>query len=776
MIQALGIRSNRVLSRARGVAPALAAALIRDIRAAGRSVARSPRHVALIAGCFALGLGANAAMFGVVDGLFIHPPPLVHDPAGIVRIYFERHLPTGDRRIMDVASFPSLQALSRNTTSFAGLAAYYPTVVSEGEGATARRLRVQLVSANYFELLGAHAVAGRAIGVGDARPGAPAVVVVSERLWQARGGTSHGGTAGSLMIAGRRYPIVGAIPSAFRGIDLEDVDAWLPLETTANDLILDDYLAQRGALAIRLIGRLKPGVAGARADADLSRAFRDFMLWNPRFNKTDSALTAPVFKSRGPAGSTDAKVAVWLGGLSLAVLLIACVNCAALLLLRTSRRCGELALRRAIGATSSAIAALVLCENLFALLIGAAAAVAVAIAATAALQNLLLPADASADVVQWWRIASYTFGLALLMGFAVSLPAIYVANHADVVLDLRVGARSGRVAGLRLRRTLLVLQVALTTVLLAGASLFLTSLRNVRSLDLGFRTAGVLLANIDFQGMGVRPNSAGVSGTLFTEIERSALGVPGVMGAGISTSVPFQSYFGAVFTVPGRDPALPVPPTGLIVADQGYQAAIGLRLVAGRWFERADDVPGHASAVINQTLAKALWPGESAVGKCLVEVDPPCRPIIGVVADTRRADIREVARGQLYLSRELDSADDRRMLRTLVVKTDGRPGLAKLLQKTIQHMSASLPYVTVEPLDDLIAPKRHAWELGAAMFTTFGALALVLASLGLYGTVSAMVRERSHELGVRLALGATRRHVARVVLTGTLVVVGVGLA
>jgi putative ABC transport system permease protein len=353
---------------------------------------------------------------------------------------------------------------------------------------------------------------------------------------------------------------------------------------------------------------------------------------------------------------------------------------------------------------------------------------------------------------------------------------VYAATRGDVSVYLREGVRGGKAAGLRIRRALLVLQVALTMVLLVGAALFLTSLRNVRSLDLGFQSNNVLLANVDFQGMGVRPNSAGASAALFDEIERNARSVPGVISTGISTSVPFQSVFGAVFSIPGRDPSLPIPPTLLIVASGGYRNAIGLHLLAGRWFERSEYGSNGVSAVINETLAQALWPGESALGKCVVEVSPPCRPIVGVVADTRRSDLRELPRGQLYLSRELDTADDRRMLRTLVVRTDGRPGIEKALQKTVQGVSAALPFVTVQRLNDLIAPKRHAWELGARVFSAFGALALVLASLGLYGTLSSSVTERSHELGVRLALGAPRQHIARVILGRTLLVVATGLA
>jgi putative ABC transport system permease protein len=757
--------------------PTLATAIGRDFATAARSLRRAPRHVVLVATCFALGLGANVAMFGVVDTLFRAPPPLVRESGQLFRVYFERHLPTGESRLLDLESYPSYLALRANTSSFVDVAAFYPTIVSEGVGPSARQLRVQLVSANFFSMLGARPSVGRAIvpsdGVSDAQP----VAVVSERFLAARGGAVRGGAEGSLLIEGRRYAIVGVMPGAFRGVDLEDVDAWLPLETTGNDLILPGYLQARGAWAIRMVARIKTGISLPRADADLTRAFRVFMEWNPHINRADRALVAPLLKNLGPAEGVDAKVSVWLAYLSLAVVLIAAVNCAMLLLLRVSRRRGELAVRRALGASASAIARLLLLETALTMAIATAVGAGVAMIATAALHKLLLPANVSPAAESWPRMAAYAFGVALVAGILVSLPAMRLATRLDVTAYLRDGARAGKTSGLRLRRGFLVAQVALTTVLLVGAALFVSSLHNVQALDLGFRDQNVLLANIGFQGMGVRPGSAGASAALFDEVERSARSVPGVVATGVSTSVPFQYLFGAVLSVPGRDPALPIPPTTLVVASAGYGDAIGLRPLAGRWFSRSDYGAVNAvgtTAVINETLARALWPGESAVGKCIVPVEPPCRRIVGVVADTRRSDILEAPRGQLYLT-AVDSETDHRMLRTLVVKTDGRRGVARALQRAVQSVSAALPYVTVQPLDDLVAPKRRAWQVGATVLTIFGALALVLASLGLYATLSSSVSERSHEIGVRMALGARDRQIAAAVLGRTLVVVFVGL-
>src|SRR6185437_6163682 len=472
-----------------------------------------------------------------------------------------------------------------------------------------------------------------------------------------------------------------------------------------------------------------------------TRAFRVFMEWNPHSNHADRALVAPLLKNLGPAEGVDAKVSVWLAYLSLAVVLIAVVNCAMLLLLRVSRRRGELAVRRALGASGSAIARLLLLETAFTMAIATAAGAGVAMIATAALHGLLLPANVSPAAESLPRMAAYAFGVALVGGILVSLPAMRLATRLDVTAHLRDGARAGKASGLRLRRGFLVAQVALTTVLLVGAALFVSSLHNVLALDLGFRGQNVLLANIGFQGMGVRPGSVGASAALFDAVERSARSVPGV------------------------------------VASAGYGDAIGLRPLAGRWFSRSDYGAVNAvgtTAVINQTLARALWPGESAIGKCIVPGDPPCRRIVGVVADTRQSDILETPRGQLYLT-AVDSETDRRMLRTLVVKTDGRRGLALALQRAVQSVSAALPYVTVQPLDNLVAPKRRAWEVGATVLTVFGALALVLASLGLYATLSSSVSERSHEIGVRMALGARDRQIATAVLGRTLVVVFAGL-
>jgi len=752
--------------------------LLDDVRSVGRSLVRSPRHVVLTATCLALGLGVNALMFGVVDTLFLRPPAGVREPSEVVRVYFDRNVPVAGKIMIDRTSFPVFTDLKRGAaTSLEPVAAYYLTSVSAGRGRDALKLRAALVTADYFRLVGAIPAKGRLLQSDDSRAGSIPVAVISNAVWDGRFGSSPSVIGRRLLISEREYTIVGVAPRDFTGVDLEAADVWLPLEVAASDLILSDFTNQRGAWVAWVIGRLNPKVTTLQAEGELTRAFRNGMRGFGEFDSTDRVTVAPLLRELGPKQTDQAKVSKWLEGVALAVLLIACVNCASLMLFRAARRQRDFALRMALGATRLRLARIVVLENVALAVAGAVAAAGVAGVGLRTLRTLLLPDQTSADAISLRRLFVFTFVTALAAGLATGLPALRYLVRGDLTRTLRGGARAGT------RRSpaetaLLVGQIALTVLLLVGAGLFVTSLRNARALDMGFQPSGVTIANIDFSGMSARRSTMAESpDALYQRLERAIRALPGIASVGVTSSAPFQNLAGAAVTIPGRDPST-YPKGGpfLIVASEGYFSTIGLHLVAGRWFESADYGSGAPNAVINETMARTYWPGESALGKCLVTVGTQCHRVVGIIGDTRRTNLREASRGQLYLPGISDPKVSARIPRTLVMRTVHGADISSAVRRTILSIDPRSPYITIQSLQTLIDPKVRPWTLGATMFALFGCLALVLAAVGLYGSMSCAIADRTHEIGVRMALGATNGRILTLVLGRVLMVIGIGVA
>jgi putative ABC transport system permease protein len=752
--------------------------LFSDLRAAFRSMAHGSRSVWLIPLCLALGLGANATMFGVTDTLFFRAPAHVGDPGRLTRLYFMHQVTKVRVVTTDLNSYPHFADLRDSTHSFENVAAYTVTPVSEGRGASAVKLRAALVSATYFPLLQVPVATGRLFAADEMRIGGAPAAVISDALWRSRYGASKGALGQTLRIAGREYPIVGVAPWGFIGVDAEPADVWILLEIAANDLIRDNYLNRRGAYGLSILGRLKPGVTRMQAQVDAGGVFRNSLRLTPGADTTARTIAAPFLRELGPNRTDQAKVAIWLGAVSIAVLLIAVVNCTNLMLLRALRRRREFAVRLALGSGRARLARLLLTENVLLSLLGAVAAVGVGFVGSRLLHGLILSEDATASLASFARVLTFAFAVALAAGVFASLPSLWIVTRGDLTQDLRAGVRAGFATRSPLRASLLTGQVALTVVLLIGAGLFVRSLRNVRALDLGFDPSEVVVVNIDFVSMTARAGSALPPDVFYHKLEDAARTVPGVTYAAVSTSVPFQYLAGTMIAIPGRDTAsMPKEVAWVAVASEDYQRTLGLRLVAGRWFEPADYGSGGNTVVINQTMAKTYWPGESAVGHCFIQIgEPQCRTVVGVTAETRVTRLTEEHRHQIYVPEVLDPKASARLPRTLVVRSSKPRAIIGALRRAMQSVDPTLAYVSARPLNDLIEPAARPWRLGAMVFAMFGVLALVLAGFGLYGTMNYAVSERTHELAVRIALGAGTPNVLWLVLRRSLLTILGGLA
>ncbi len=684
--------------------------LLADLRYALRTFARSPALVAAAVVCLALGIGANATIFGVVDTLLFRPPPHVQNPERVVRLYFRRRLPPFGTTTSSITGYPLYTLMRESAPAFDALAAYtYSQSASLGRGVDARRVRVVLAFQGDSGILGRQLQLGR----------------------------------GS-------YTVVGVAPERFTGVNLENVDAWVPLTGAATELMGPGSL-NRGSYFLEIIGRLGPGGREA-AEREATRAFRAEDMYS-HGDSNAVALLGPVQHARGPEMSQNARVSLWLSAVSVIVLLVACANVANLLLARALQRQREIAVRLALGAARLRLARQLVTESVLLALAGGCAALLVSLWAGPVIRAFLLPDMPALAAAVDGRVLLFTGGVALLTGFLAGwVPALQV-GRADLTPALKAGAREGRYRPSRLRSALLVGQVALTVTLIVGAGLFARSLRNVEGQNFGFDPVHTLLATMDLRAAGYR--STEISQLNLKMLARIDA-LPGVEAAAATIGHPFGWASACSVSVPGRDsiPQLPAGGPYCQRVTPGYFAAMGTP-VHGRAFTPADrDAP---VAIVNETMARLLWPGESAIGKCFVGSDRRCAEIVGVVPDARRFSAVEDASMHFYVPFADDSSA---FITALVVRARGRPeDLVAPVRAAMQETAANLPYAAVAPLADLVAPSIRPWRLGTTMFGVFAGLALVLAAVGLYGVLSYTVAQRSHEIGIRMAMGARRGNV-----------------
>jgi len=726
--------------------------MLRDLRYALRTFARSPGLVAAAVVCLALGIGANATIFDVVDTLLFRPPPHVQHPERVVRLYFRRRLPPSVTTTSSITGYPLYILIRESARAFDALAAYtYAQSASLGRGVDARRVQVVLASASYFPLLGVRPALGRFYSADEDRLGGPAVVVLGYGFWRAAFQGDPGILGRQLQLGRSSYTVVGVAPERFTGVNLENVDAWVPLTASTPELMGPGSL-NRGSYFLEIIGRLRPG-GRQPAEREATRAFRAEDMYS--HGDSDAVvILGPVQHARGPEVSQNARVSLWLSAVSVIVLLVACANVANLLLARALQRQREIAVRLALGAARLRLARQLVTESVLLALAGGFAALLVTLWAGPVIRAFLLPDLPAVAAAVDGRVLLFTGGVALLTGFlAGCVPALQV-GRADLTPALKAGAREGRYRRSRLRSGLLVGQVALTVTLIVGAGLFVRSLRNVEGQDFGFDPAHTLLATTDLRAAGYRPTEINqLNLRMLARIEA----LPGVEAAAATIGHPFGWATGCSVSVPGRD-SIPQLKSGGPYCQRvtpGYFAAMGTP-VHGRAFTPADR--SASVAIVSETMARLLWAGEAAIGKCFyVGSDKRCAEIVGIVPDARRFNAVEDVAMHFYVPFAPDSSQ---FITALVMRARGRPeDLVAPVRSAMQQTAANLPYAAVTPLADLVAPSIRPWRLGTTMFGVFAGLALVLAAVGLYGVLSYTVAQRSHEIGIRMAMGARRSNV-----------------
>jgi len=759
--------------------------LLQDLRYTARSLAKSPGFTLGVVLTLALGIGANITMFSIVDRMLFRPPPLLRDPGSVHRIYLAWTY-RGEEVVDAGIQYARYVDLATWTTSFSRSASFTEDDIAIGVGTDARELRVGIVSASFFGFFDAPPALGRYFTAAeDAPPTGTAVAVLGYGFWQTRYGGRRDVLGSTLQIGPTVYTIIGIAPQGFVGL-------W-PNQPPAAFIPITSYGGGLAATAIRsgswwttyswtwasMIVQRKPGVSLATATADLTHAYlRSYTAQeaeNP--GQTPVALARPrgivasVLSERGPNGSDFAKVATWVSGVALIVLLIACANVANLLLARALRRRREITIRLALGVTRMRLLSQLLTESLFLAVCGGAAGVLIAEWGGTVLRAQFLASSADVSLFGNVRILLFAAAAALLTGVLTGLvPALQVLR-LDLAADLKAGAREGTYQRSRTRAALLVAQGALSVALLVGAGLFLRSLRHVSRIPLGYDADPVLIVDLNMRG--VRLDSARQV-ALRRDLLDAARSVPGVVHASPRVSAPFWGSWSVSLYVAGIDSVRRLGRFDFNAVGPDYFATMGTRVLRGRGISDRDIVGAPRAMVVSDAMAKALWPGREAIGQCVkVRFDTaPCTYVVGVAENIKAEQLGDDRTFYYYLSSAQWDPENG----GLFVRVAGpAAGFTETVRRRLQEVMPGAAYVTVVPFAEVLGRETRSWHLGATMFLAFGILAIALAAIGLYSVLAYNVAQRTHELGVRAALGAKQRDLVQLVVREGLAVSAAGI-
>lgn len=750
--------------------------LLQDLRYALRTLARSPGFSLAAVLTLALGIGANTTLFSVINAVLLRPPAQVAEPGRLVALFTSDY----SGPAFGASSYPDYLDFRSETRVFSGVMAYAPRPVALGEGDDPERTGVEVVTENFFSVLGVRPAQGRFFTAEEGKLGGPAVAVISHDLWRRRYAGDGGAVGRTVVLNGRPFTIVGVAPEGFHGAMRGPAfDAWVPLTASGGVGLGTEDLSGRGSRGFFLMARLRPGITPEEAGVAMGVAARRLHAAYPQ-EWTDlqgegrritvlreSAARVPP-QARGAALGFTALLAATVG----VVLLVCCANVAGLMLARATARAREVGIRLSLGATRGRLVRQMLTESLLLSLLGAAAGTLAAVWATSLLSAVQppLPLRLALDLRPDGRVLAFTAAVSLLAAVLFGLAPALRASRGELVRSLHgdPAVQAGR-RRFALRDLLVAGQMAMSLLLLSGALLCLRALQGAASADPGFRAGGVLLAEAEPRP-GPEPSDAErirVAG----ELRDRVAALPGVTGATWAATPPVS------FGVSRRG-----------VRVQGYESARGedmefafnvvgpryfetleIPVVRGRGIEAADRAGAPGVVVVNQSFARRFWPGQDPLGKRISISGPegPWLSVVGVARDAQYVAASGEPWPYFYLSGLQESWGT-----TLHVRTAGDP--EAVLPAVRRALAETAPGWTLRDgrtleahLAGTLLPQRMA---GGAM-GLFGGLAMMLAAVGLYGVVAFTVARRTREIGVRLALGATHVTVTRMVLRR-----GMGLA
>jgi predicted permease len=760
-----------------------------DVGVALRGLRNAPGFTLTVVLTLALGVGANAAVFSVLEQVYLREPVGVAKPEELRRLY--QHIPPGtpmnpghDVAIYPYFDYPTYSAVRAELHDQSDVALYTPSdSESLGQGQSAGAARVSYVSNNYFSALGVRPARGRffATAEGDVEND-PRVAVIGYAIWDRVFGRDAGVVGRTIEVGKRPYVVVGVAPQGFSGLELNTTELFLPLGAfQAQTNRGRPWYSSTMAWYFRIVARVPNGddrQLAATSTLVNRRSNSDARGQAPAGSHPDTVstvVTGPIIAALGPGDQPkEYAIGLRLAGVAAIVLLIACANVANLLIVRAIRRRHEVAVRLALGVSRMRLMAQFLTEGVVLSALGASAAVLFAAWGGTALRRTMLPRTHWASAAIDLNVLGFTLAAALLTGIAAALIPALQGSRVDIVSSLKPGSRGHESVRSRIRSALLVTQTALSLVLLAGAGLFVRSLQQLHRLPIGYAADEIAFASADFDGFA--SHKADRINAYPRAAERIA-SAPGVVGVALAEHAPMRGGTIMPLFVPGTDTSMGAFYNSV---SPEFFAVAGVHILQGRALNIDDRRDPGGAVVVDETMAKVFWPGESPIGKCLKlsERAAPCSTVVGVAADVHMMSLLEAKTWPQYFLPMRSATDSLTVAPgAIIVRTaPDRWGAADAITRSELHrLIPAASGVTFDPMTKYLEPELRPWKLGATLFTAFGLLALLVAAVGVHGVISYSFSQRTHELGVRTALGAGALDTYELVLGEALRLTAIGV-